>query len=164
MTYGKVLELVAISNGECNWCRGSIDMDAKWCCLDCRDQWQKKFKSSDEKIYTKIDPKICTITFEGDFQQNKFSAIFDTNASIWNVECTKTNILDAAIEILEQAPSSTHVIIVVEEQWLFLGMTKWIFNWRKNGWKTKKDTDVKNQKNWEKLYSLSKHMTWKMRP
>ena len=31
----------------------------------------------------------------------------------------------------------------------------WIFNWKKNGWKTADKKDVKNKELWEELYSLT---------
>ena len=32
----------------------------------------------------------------------------------------------------------------------------WIYNWRKNNWKTSNKEDVKNRELWEELYKLSK--------
>lgn len=32
----------------------------------------------------------------------------------------------------------------------------WIYNWQKNGWKTKNKEDVKNRELWEKIYAFTK--------
>jgi ribonuclease HI len=43
------------------------------------------------------------------------------------------------------------------------GITEWIFNWKKNGWKTAKKQPVKNYELWQELDGLAKQhqITWK---
>ncbi len=35
------------------------------------------------------------------------------------------------------------------------GITKWIFNWQKNDWKTSTKKPVKNKELWQQLYTLA---------
>ena len=44
--------------------------------------------------------------------------------------------LMAAIEALKKIPIGEEVQIYTDSKYLKLGITEWIHNWKKNGWKT----------------------------
>jgi ribonuclease HI len=45
--------------------------------------------------------------------------------------------------------------VCTDSQYVQQGITKWIFSWEKNGWKTSDKKPVKNQDLWQKLGKLS---------
>lgn len=48
-----------------------------------------------------------------------------------------------------------HVSISTDSQYVKNGITTWILNWKKNGWKTASKDPVKNKELWEELDSLN---------
>ena len=48
------------------------------------------------------------------------------------------------------------VLVYTDSKYLIGGMTEWIFNWQKNGWRSAAKKAVANQDLWEKLAELSK--------
>lgn len=50
-----------------------------------------------------------------------------------------------------------------DSSYLINGITKWVFGWQKNGWKTKEKKDVENKDLWEKLIETArnKEIEWK---
>ena len=50
---------------------------------------------------------------------------------------------------------SGNVIIYTDSQYVQKGMTEWIFNWKKNGWKNSAKKPVANANLWQKLDELS---------
>ena len=81
------------------------------------------------------------------------------------VENTTNNIMElmAVIKSLESLKEACHVIITTDSTYVKSGITDWIDNWKKNGWKTSNKKPVKNRRLWESLDSLcSKHfIEWK---
>lgn len=65
--------------------------------------------------------------------------------------------LTAVIKGLEALKKgfSGSVIIHTDSQYVQKGMTEWIFNWKKNGWKTAAKKPVVNQELWQQLDALS---------
>ena len=65
--------------------------------------------------------------------------------------------LTAVIKGLEALKKgfSGSVIIHTDSQYVQKGMTEWIFNWKKNGWKTAAKKTVVNQELWQQLDALS---------
>jgi len=59
--------------------------------------------------------------------------------------------LIAAIEALETLTRSCTVILSTDSQYLEQGISKWLPNWKKRGWKTVDHRPVKNQDLWERL-------------
>jgi len=60
--------------------------------------------------------------------------------------------LTAAIRGLEMLRSkNATVVIYTDSQYVRNGITEWIFNWKRNGWKTKDKSFVKNIDLWKKL-------------
>ncbi|HUP02887.1 MAG TPA: ribonuclease HI [Bryobacteraceae bacterium] len=82
---------------------------------------------------------------------------------IWGSERYTTNNrmeLRAAIEALGQLQEECEVEIVTDSEYLKNGITSWIRNWKRNGWKTAAGKPVINQDLWEELDGLvARHRT-----
>jgi ribonuclease HI len=54
------------------------------------------------------------------------------------------------------------VNLYTDSQYLRQGITQWIHNWKRNGWKTADKKPVKNQPLWEELDALVREhsITW----
>lgn len=63
--------------------------------------------------------------------------------------------LQAAIEALMALKSSKTVDLFTDSQYLRDGITKWLFQWKKNNWKLSNHKPVKNKDLWEKLDALA---------
>lgn len=57
----------------------------------------------------------------------------------------------AAIAALETLKRPCTVILSTDSQYLQMGITKWLPNWKKRGWRTAYNQPVKNQDLWERL-------------
>jgi ribonuclease HI len=69
--------------------------------------------------------------------------------------------LTGALKALEKA-GSQKVVLYTDSCYVKNGITKWILNWKKNGWKTAKGEPIKNQELWVQLDNLNgPHVTWK---
>ena len=68
----------------------------------------------------------------------------------------------AAIKALEFLNDCIKFSIITDSKYLKLGITTWIFNWKKNNWKTSTKQQVKNKDLWERLDNLSsrKNINW----
>ncbi len=47
------------------------------------------------------------------------------------------------------------VVVVSDSQYVIKGITQWIHNWQKNGWRTSQKKSVENQDLWKELWTLS---------
>jgi ribonuclease HI len=63
--------------------------------------------------------------------------------------------LVAPIEALKKIPKGNKVQIFTDSKYVKTGITEWIHNWKKNGWKTAKKEPVKNKELWEELDFLT---------
>ena len=61
----------------------------------------------------------------------------------------------APIEALKKIPKGSKVQIFTDSKYVKSGITEWIHNWKKNGWKTADKKEVKNKNLWTKLDDLS---------
>lgn len=59
--------------------------------------------------------------------------------------------LTAVIEALNALKRPCHVDLHTDSQYVKNGMTQWIFNWKKNNWKTANKKPVKNAELWQAL-------------
>jgi len=59
--------------------------------------------------------------------------------------------LMAAIQALEALKRGTKVRIHTDSTYVKDGITKWIHNWKKNGWKNASKQPVKNAELWRRL-------------
>ena len=78
---------------------------------------------------------------------------------------TTNNIMElmAVIEALKTVPNPSEIEITTDSKYVKNGITNWIFNWKRNGWKTASKKTVKNKELWVELDSLiQKHsIKWK---
>lgn len=70
--------------------------------------------------------------------------------------------LQAAIEGIRALKRSAKVDLYTDSQYLRDGITKWLFQWKKNNWRLSNKKPVKNQDLWEQLAALiqSHHIEW----
>jgi len=59
--------------------------------------------------------------------------------------------LMAAIEALRSLKRSCHVKLTTDSQYVKKGITEWMDNWKKRGWKTANKKPVKNMDLWREL-------------
>ncbi len=60
----------------------------------------------------------------------------------------------AAIKGLEALKRPCQVTLSTDSKYVMMGITEWMANWKKNGWKTSAKKPVKNVDLWEKLSAL----------
>ena len=61
----------------------------------------------------------------------------------------------APIEALKKIPKGSKVQIFTDSKYVKSGITEWIYNWKKNGWKTANKQGVKNKDLWTELDILA---------
>ena len=64
--------------------------------------------------------------------------------------------LMAVIRALESLKRPSEVLITTDSQYVMKGMTEWIKNWKRNGWRTAAKKQVKNADLWQELDSFVK--------
>ena len=64
--------------------------------------------------------------------------------------------LRAVIEGLAALDQPSSVRVVTDSRYVANGMKRWIYTWRRKGWKTSAGTPVKNRDLWERLDKLSR--------
>jgi ribonuclease HI len=62
----------------------------------------------------------------------------------------------AAIRALEALKRPCHVDLYTDSVYVRDGITKWIFGWQKNGWRTAARQPVKNAELWQELLDAAK--------
>lgn len=69
----------------------------------------------------------------------------------------------AAIHALEALERPSEITIVTDSTYVKNGVTLWIHNWKKNGWRTAAKKPVKNDELWKRLdQAQARHgVTWK---
>lgn len=60
----------------------------------------------------------------------------------------------AVIQALEALTRPVPVRIITDSQYVKKGITEWIYNWKRNGWRTAAKQPVKNTDLWQRLDSL----------
>ena len=61
----------------------------------------------------------------------------------------------APIKALKKIPKGSNVQIFTDSKYVKSGITEWIHNWKKNGWKTANKQPVKNKELWTELDDLT---------
>ena len=61
----------------------------------------------------------------------------------------------AAIKALEYLEQYENITINTDSNYVNQGITTWIFNWKKNNWKTSSKQSVKNKELWKRLDELN---------
>ena len=101
---------------------------------------------------------------KGNPGQGGWGAILEYNGKIKEIngyakEATN-NIMEltAVIKSLEILKKPCSIILTTDSKYVKNGITKWIHNWKKNGWKTANKKPVKNKELWLLLDNvISKH-------
>ena len=64
----------------------------------------------------------------------------------------------AVIEALRSLKKSTEAVVYTDSKYVLEGITKWIFSWKKNGWRNANRKEIKNIDLWQDLdVEVSKH-------
>ena len=61
----------------------------------------------------------------------------------------------APIKALKKIPKGSNVQIFTDSKYVKSGITEWIQNWKKNGWKTSSKQPVKNKDLWTELDQMT---------
>ncbi|MBA2711099.1 MAG: ribonuclease HI [Tatlockia sp.] len=74
-----------------------------------------------------------------------------------SIEHTTNNRMEltAAIEGLSALKKTSEVDLYTDSQYLRLGMTQWLAQWKKKGWRNSKKEEVKNADLWKSLDQLA---------
>ena len=69
----------------------------------------------------------------------------------------------AAIMSLKKIKTNSQVVIFTDSTYVKNGITEWMKNWKKNGWKNSSKKPVKNKDLWKKLDKLceANSVSWK---
>lgn len=81
---------------------------------------------------------------------------------LWGGEAETTNNrmeLLAAIRALETLKRTCQVELHTDSQYVRQGITQWLHNWKKKGWKTAAGSPVKNQDLWQRLDEQARRHT-----
>ncbi len=78
---------------------------------------------------------------------------------------TTNNIMElqATIVALSHFKNEENITIYTDSNYVKKGITEWIHNWKRNGWKNAKKQSVKNKELWEELdqWNNFHNVTWK---
>ncbi len=88
------------------------------------------------------------------YEKNIFGGVKDTTNNRME--------LMAAVEALKALKYPCKVDLYTDSVYLRNGITLWLSNWKKNGWKTSSGKSVKNQDLWSELEKVSHkhHVHW----
>ena len=81
---------------------------------------------------------------------------------LWGGEAETTNNrmeLTAVIRALEALKRPANVLVHTDSQYVQKGISAWIHNWKRNGWKTSDKKPVKNADLWQILDTLAQSHT-----
>ena len=97
-----------------------------------------------------LDPALA---FHGDSDGNLMSYSSGGEALTTNNKMELTAVIRAIEDTSVMGVSE--MSISTDSQYVKNGITTWIFNWKKNGWKTSSKDPVKNRELWEQLDKLN---------
>jgi ribonuclease HI len=73
-------------------------------------------------------------------------------------------VIEALLSVRKRADlASAQIELFTDSQYVKNGISDWIYNWIKNGWKTRSKQPVKNQDLWKRLLALSSTMSVRWR-
>jgi len=78
----------------------------------------------------------------------------DTEKELYGGERDTTNNrmeLVAAIQALESLTRPCNVVLTTDSTYVMKGISEWLVNWKRNGWKTAAKKPVKNADLWQRL-------------
>ena len=90
-----------------------------------------------------------------------WAAIIITNGKKIKIKGSEKNTTNnkmellAPINALKKIPKGCKVEIFTDSKYVKSGITEWILNWKKNGWKTANKQKVKNKELWTELDLLN---------
>ena len=89
----------------------------------------------------------------GGFDLNTTNNRMEMTAAIESLKSIKVSTIKNKTSKLkkEDLENKIEIVIYTDSSYLINGITKWIFNWRRNNWKTKQGDDVLNKDLWQKL-------------
>lgn len=67
-----------------------------------------------------------------------------------------------ALKYINKNYKGKEVAIVADSNYVLLGITEWIHNWQKNGWRTAGKKPVLNQELWQELWRLKEETSAKI--
>ena len=96
------------------------------------------------------------------------AVIFDQDDKQKNISGSEKNTTNnrmellAAIMSLKKIKSNSEVVIFTDSTYVKNGITEWMKNWKKNGWKNSNKKPIKNKDLWIKLDKLcqSNSVSW----
>ena len=97
------------------------------------------------------------------------AVIFDNDNNQTNISGKEKNTTNnrmeilAAIMALKKIKNNSQITIYTDSTYVKNGITEWMFNWKKNDWKTASKKPVKNKDRWIKLDKLCENnkVSWK---
>ena len=97
------------------------------------------------------------------------AVIFDQDDKQKNISGSEKNTTNnrmellAAIMSLKKIKNNSEVVIFTDSTYVKNGITEWMKNWKKNGWKNSSKKPIKNKDLWEKLDKLceANSVSWK---
>ena len=97
------------------------------------------------------------------------AVIFDQDDKQKNISGSEKNTTNnrmellAAIMSLKKIKNNSEVVIFTDSTYVKNGITEWMKNWKKNGWKNSNKKPVKNKDLWVKLDKLceANSVSWK---
>ena len=97
------------------------------------------------------------------------AVIFDQGNKQKNISGSEKNTTNnrmellAAIMSLKKIKTNSEVVIFTDSTYVKNGITEWMKNWKKNGWKNSNKKPVKNKDLWVKLDKLceANNVSWK---
>ena len=97
------------------------------------------------------------------------AVIFDQDDKQKNISGSEKNTTNnrmellAAIMSLRKIKNNSEVVIFTDSTYVKNGITEWMKNWKKNGWKNSNKKPVKNKDLWVKLDKLceTNNVSWK---
>ena len=97
------------------------------------------------------------------------AVIFDQDNKQKNISGSEKNTTNnrmellAAIMSLKKIKTNSEVVIFTDSTYVKNGITEWMKNWKKNGWKNSSKKPVKNKDLWVKLDKLceANRVSWK---
>jgi len=103
--------------------------------------------SSKQKVESSKEEKEQIIKEFGGFEKNTTNNRMELMAVIESVKYIQ-NFWKSDFQNIKE------VVIYADSSYVLLGITSWIHNWEKNGWRTASKKEVLNQDLWKELISL----------
>jgi ribonuclease HI len=75
-----------------------------------------------------------------------------------NNQMELTGPIEALKHLKNKFSKIKHIEIVSDSKYVILGITEWIFNWERNGWRNAGKKPVLNRELWETLHGLTEEL------